>query len=91
MAAQKVIRAGREPDPAKRLRQAWGSALREERERRQWSLDEVARQLGGIVTAAAIGMWERGETAPRWHHQVAIARLYAIPHHRLFAITDEVA
>ena len=85
-----VLRIGREPDPAKRIRQAWGKSIRQYRKLRGWSLDQMALEMGGAVTAAAIGMWERGETAPRWHHQALVAKTLQVPHSVLFNL-DEAA
>jgi transcriptional regulator with XRE-family HTH domain len=86
-----VRQLGVEADAAKRLRQAWGNSIRDTRTLKGWTLDKLAQEMGGIVSAAAIGMWERGVTAPRWHHQIAVAKALGIPHARLFAITDEAA
>ena len=82
---------GREADPAKRLREAWGAAIRDQRTFLRLSLDEVAEAMeadGTPVTAAAIGMWERGETAPRWHNQFAVARVLQTTHARLFGSAE---
>lgn len=68
---------GEESDPAKRLKVKWGEALRAQREALSLTLDQVAERMseGGChVSAAAIGMWERGETAPKWHNQMAVAK-----------------
>ena len=83
---------GQEPDPAKRLRQAWGSALRETRKFNGDTIEDLRAKLeaaGYPLTAQAISSWERGETAPRWHHQAAVAKVYGVPRHRLFS--DEAA
>lgn len=64
------------------------------RELKGMTLVQLAERLdtaGYPVSPQAIGMWERGETAPRWHHQAAVARALEVPHAHLFAITDEVA
>lgn len=90
MTPGKTLRIGKEPDPAKRIRQSWGSAIRAHRTLRKWTLDQMAAEMGGVVSAAAIGMWERGETAPRWHLQALIARTLDVPHSELFKI-DEAA
>ena len=68
---------GEESDPAKRLKQKWGEALRSQRETLGFTLDEVAERMkasGCHVSPQAIGMWERGETAPKWHNQMAVAQ-----------------
>ena len=94
MTGTKVITAGREPDPAKRLRQKWGAEIRSRRLLFGWTLKDFADELakhGVEVTPAAVGMWERGETAPRPHHQAGVARTVQTPHHLLFSVADEVA
>lgn len=68
---------GEESDPAKRLKEKWGEALRAQREMLGLTLEQVAERMreGGYhVSAAAIGMWERGETAPKWHNQMGVAK-----------------
>lgn len=73
---------GLETDPAARLRQGWGRKIREVRQLREMSRSELARRLD--VSAAAVGQWERGETTPRPHLQIAIARELEVPHGVLF-------
>lgn len=77
-----VVTLGHEPDPAKRLRQRWGSKIAQTRALRELSRADVADRVG--VSEQAVGMWERGETAPRWHHQLAIADALDVPHGVLF-------
>jgi DNA-binding XRE family transcriptional regulator len=55
------------------------------------SQQELALAMRPSVTAQAVGLWERGESAPTWHHQVAVARALRLPHSVLFAITEDVA
>lgn len=86
-----MIQIGREPDPAKRLKQAWGAAIRQVREMQGLTLDEVAEamtQAGCRITPQAISAWERGETAPRWHHQFAVAKVLNTTHNQLFGIHE---
>lgn len=73
---------GTEPDPAKRLRQAWGRNIASTRELRGRTRAELA--VAVEVTEAAVGMWERGETSPRPHIQIHIARFLGVPHGVLF-------
>ena len=49
-------------------RRSFGRRLRQLREEKDWSLDELAEQMkaaGHAVTASNIGAWERGQYAPR--------------------------
>jgi transcriptional regulator with XRE-family HTH domain len=69
---------------AEAIRIEWGKAIAEQRtvigKSRQW----LADQLG--ISAAAVGMWERGETAPRPHHQAAIAKALMTTPRNLFKL-----
>lgn len=64
------MQIGREQDPAKRRRQAWGDNLAKTRKLRDLTRKQLADAIG--VSEAAVGMWERGETAPKIEHQLAI-------------------
>jgi len=79
-----VTRIGIEEDPSKRLKQRWGSNIAAARELRGMSRADLAAAVD--VTEAAVGMWERGETAPRWHLQLRIAQAVCSPHSVLFAV-----
>lgn len=79
-----IPQVGVETDPSKRLKRRWGSNISSARELRAVSRSDLAEAVG--VSEAAVGMWERGETAPRWHHQLAIARKLEVPHGVLFAV-----
>jgi transcriptional regulator with XRE-family HTH domain len=49
-------------------RRAFGRRVRQLREAKDWSLDELAERMaaaGQPVTASNIGAWERGQYAPR--------------------------
>ena len=76
---------------AERLRASWGQTIAEQRIARGWTQAKLAETMSPRVTQQAVGQWERGETAPRWHHQVAIAKALGVPHRLLFAITEDVA
>jgi transcriptional regulator with XRE-family HTH domain len=77
-----VIPIGHEPDPAKALRLKHGQKIADVRAFRGVSREELAAAVE--VTAAAVGQWERGETSPRPHKQIAIARALDVPHAVLF-------
>lgn len=82
-----VLTLGKEPDPAKRLRKAWGNNIMQLRELRQMSRDELANAVG--VSSAAVGQWERGETAPRSHHQIAVADALNCEHSVVFPMRSQ--
>lgn len=77
-----VVSIGREQDPAKRIRKAWGDNIAQLRALRAMSRAALANKVG--VTEAAVGMWERGETAPRPHIQIAIANALDCDHGVVF-------
>lgn len=79
-----IPQVGIETDPSKRLKTRWGSNIASARELRSMSRAALSEAVG--VSDAAVGMWERGETAPRWHHQLAIAQALQVPHAVLFAV-----
>lgn len=86
MAVRKI---GTEKDPAKRIRQRQGRALRQIREMRGLSMEELAQVVG--VTDGAISQWETGRFTPRQHHQVAVARALDVPWSTIFGLDGEVA
>ena len=81
--------AGAEIDPRQQIRRRQGTAIRTARERREMSMDELARALG--VTVGAISQWETGRFSPRQHHQVALARALEVPWSSLFGLDGELA
>ena len=66
----------------------WGEEIQAERKRLGWSIKQLAAEMGNVVTPQAIGMWERGETAPRIQHQVKVARALGVRPHHLFRVED---
>jgi DNA-binding XRE family transcriptional regulator len=50
---------------------------------------QVAQAIG--VTKAAVSDWERGNTSPRPHHQVELARYFKAPWSVLFGLDGEAA
>lgn len=55
------------------------------------TLDELAARMtdaGYRVTSQAISYWERGETAPRAHHQQGWCKVTGRPHADVFAIEE---
>ena len=79
-----LTQIGTEQDPAVRLRQLWGTNIKRARELRGMSRADLADAVE--VTEAAVGMWERGETSPRPHLQLAIARAVDTEHKLLFPV-----
>lgn len=85
---------GVEPDPAKRLRKKWGAEMRETRLLLGWTQEQVADEMtkaGYPVTSQAVSFWERGETAPRAHHQVGWCKVTGRQHRDVFTMNDEAA
>jgi len=77
-----VTQIGTEPDPAVRLRQLWGRNISRLRELRGMTRAELA--LACDVSEAAVGQWERGETTPRPHKQIAAAKALDAEHGVVF-------
>lgn len=80
---------GTEKDPAKRIRQRQGRAIRQVREMRGISITELADSVG--VTPGAISQWETGRFSPRQHHQAAVASALDVPWSTIFGLDGEVA
>lgn len=90
-----VITIGRDPDPARALRQSQGSQIRQIRQLRQLTLRALAERMcdqpGVTITAAAISEWERGVSTPRQHLQLSLARALDVPWSTLFGLDSAVA
>lgn len=84
-----VTQIGTEKDPAKRIRQRQGKAIRQVRQMRGMTIEELASVVG--VTDGAISQWETGRFSPRQHHQVAVAKALDVPWSTLFGLDGEVA
>lgn len=80
---------GTEKDPAKRIRHRQGKAIRQVREMRGMTIEDLAQAVG--VTDGAISQWETGRFTPRQKHQVAVARALDVPWSTLFGLDGEVA
>jgi len=63
------------PD-AETLRVRWGKAIARQRTAMGMTQRQLADAVG--VTPQAVGTWERGESAPRPHLQVAIAQVLRV-------------
>lgn len=77
-----LTQIGTEPDPAVRLRQLWGRNIKRLRELRGMTRAQLAEACN--VSEAAIGQWERGETTPRPHKQIAAAKALDAEHGVVF-------
>ena len=75
---------GEEPDPAKRIRLRQGEKIRSTRKLRDMTVEEMAEAVD--VTPGAIRHWETGRYSPRAHHQLAIAKVFGVPHGVLFGL-----
>jgi transcriptional regulator with XRE-family HTH domain len=84
-----VITLGREPDPAKRIRQHQGRIIREARNFRNMTRIELAEAMG--VTVGAISQWENGTTTPRQHIQAQLAKVLNVPWSMIFSLDSDVA
>lgn len=84
-----VITLGREPDLTKRIRQHRGKLIRETREFRDISRQQLADALG--VTVGAVSQWENGTTTPRASIQAQLAKALNVPWSMIFSLDSEVA
>lgn len=84
-----VKQIGIEPDPAKRIRRRQGRTIREVRELRSMSIDDLAERVG--VSPGAVSHWENGRFSPRQHHQTSLARALQVPWSTLFGLDGEAA
>lgn len=83
-----VTTIGVESDPAKRLRTTWGGNVSKFRRLRGMSQLALANEIG--VSQQAVARWESGKSAPRWHHQAAIAKAFDAPHVAIFPMPEGV-
>lgn len=93
-----VYKVGREPDPAKRIRQRFGSQIQTLRKFRKMSVTDLARAItergaaAGVsltVTPAAVVQWETGKTSPRPVMQIAIAEALETTWLSIFSLEGE--
>ena len=61
--------------------------LWQERNRRKWSQEFVAKQVG--VTASAVGFIETGKRKPSYDVLVKMEDLFGMSHRELFAAVDD--
>lgn len=60
--------------------------LREHRQARGWSLEEVGRCLG--VSQRLVSQWELGQATPSLAHALALARVLGVPADTLWTLAD---
>lgn len=76
--------------PAQRLRLKWAYLLAAHMDAndkmRRAELQHRLAELGVSVSQQAIAQWLSGKTAPRPHHQAALARIFRVPVYALFPI-----
>lgn len=84
-----VIKVGREPDPAKRIRQRQGLLIRKLRTYNQLSVQEFAQKCE--VHESAVSHWETGRYTPRPAMQVKIAAALGVPWSTVFSLDGEAA
>lgn len=73
--------------PAAQIRSRQGADLRKFRDFKKLSQQAVADTVG--VSKAAVSSWERGETTPRQHLQVAVAKALDVPWSSIFGLDRE--
>ena len=61
--------------------------IRQERERRKWTLEDVAKNIG--VSKAAVHDIETGRRHPSYKVLVKLENLFGKSHRQLFAVVDE--
>lgn len=87
------MRAGPAPSKAdawtRRQRRDWGAEI--ERRRVETGLSRAQLAQACEVTPATVGMWERGEIAPRDYQRALISRALGTHPSVLFAFTQAVA
>lgn len=84
-----IAHIGDQTSPAERLRLAWAATLSALLTQRQMSVKEFKAELatfGCDVTRQAIEQWLVGKTAPRPHHQAAIAKVFRLPAVAIFNV-----
>lgn len=90
-----VIKTGREPDPAKRIRQRQATLIKQVRTMRALNVREVADAINALdvpglnVTPGAVSHWENAKASPRPVTQLAIAEVLDVPWSTLFSLDGE--
>lgn len=82
-----VMKVGREPNPAKRIRLRQGEMIRKVRTMRAMSMGDLAEKVD--VTVGAVSQWETGRFTPRQDVQVRIAKALDMPWSAIFGLDGE--
>ena len=61
--------------------------LRQEREKRGWSLKKVAKEIN--ITSVMVSMLESGKRKPSYEVLVRLEDLFGLPHRELFAEVED--
>lgn len=61
--------------------------LRQEREKRGWSLKKVAKEIN--ITSVMVSMLESGKRKPSYEVLVRLEDLFGLPHRELFAEAED--
>ena len=61
--------------------------VRQERQKRQWTQEYVAQQIG--ITNQAVNLIETGQRKPSYDVLVKLEDLFNLNHRQLFAVADE--
>lgn len=80
--------------PAERIRLRWAATLAALLAQRELTVKQFRHELAAFgcdVTRQAIEQWLKGVTAPRPHHQAAIAAVFRLPVAAIFTIDSAVA
>lgn len=87
-----VIKSGREPDPAKRIRLKQGNLIRQIRTMRGMSRQELADAIaeqGVTITVHSVSQWENAVASPRPVMTIAIAKALDVPWSTIFSLDGE--
>jgi transcriptional regulator with XRE-family HTH domain len=82
-----VMVTGTNTDAGVAIRARQGTKIRRFRTLHALSQQALADKVG--VTKAAVSDWERGNSTPRQHHQVALAKALDAPWSALFGLEGE--
>jgi hypothetical protein len=95
-----VIRVGRNPDPDRRIREAWAKSLAKHMTEQRFRVGEpmsrkqlqhALAERGIDVTLQAIQQWLAGATAPRPHVMVELGAIFGVPASSLFPLGEAAA
>src|SRR5207253_1166195 len=85
------IRMGEKPLQPPQPALSLGQRLRRERERHNWSQEELATSIGNVVSMSSIHRWEHNKAVPRPYYRDLLCRAFNISHEALFGATTDLA